>query len=81
MTQQDIIRKLREAMKRASPQKIDWDSVKEDATIKSLGFDSLTILDLIYDIQQEFGIEFQAEEMVNIRTVKELADFLRAKSP
>ena len=48
----------------------------EIAEIGELGFDSLSILDLIYDVQQEFGIEFDAEELVNVNTVGDLADFI-----
>jgi len=58
---------------------VDWDSVTLESRIDSLGFDSLSILDLIYDIQQAFGIEFEAEEMIGVTTVGELADFLKKK--
>ena len=76
MTRQDIVNQLRETMRASSPDPIDWDLVTEETTIGTLGFDSLSILDLIYDVQQSFGIDFEAEELVNINTVGELADFL-----
>ena len=77
MLKQEIIDKLRNMMKRSSQAVVDWDSVSEKSTIESLGFDSLSILDLVYDIQHEFKLDFNAEEMVNIRTVGDLADFLK----
>ncbi|MFC1498751.1 acyl carrier protein [Verrucomicrobiota bacterium] len=80
MTQEEIIEKLREMMKQSSQADVKWDTVTENSPIESLGFDSLSILDLIYDIQQELGIEFEAEEMVSIRTIGELATFLQSKS-
>ena len=55
---------------------LNWDALTDETTIGSLGFDSLSILDLIYDVQQAFGIDFEAEELVNINTVGELTDFL-----
>ena len=76
MTRQDIVNQLRETMRTSSPDPIDWDIVTEETTIGTPGFDSLSILDLIYDVQQAFGIDFEAEELVNINTVGELADFL-----
>jgi len=79
MTQQEIIEKLRTMMRKTSQAQIDWDSVNADATITSLGFDSLSILDLVYDIQQEFGFEFEAEELVGVKTVCQLAAFLEKK--
>ena len=63
-------------MKDASPEPIEWDSLTEATPISSLGFDSLSILDLIYDVQQAFEVDFEAEILVNISTVGELADFL-----
>ena len=53
MTQEEIIKKLRVMMKQSSQADVKWDTVTEESSIESLGFDSLSILDLIYDIQQE----------------------------
>lgn len=79
MTKEEIIEKLKEAMKGSTEVQVDWDSVSEETTIGSLGFDSLSILDLIYDIQQLLEVEFEAEEIVEIKTVGALADFLQSK--
>jgi len=74
----DILVRLRHLMKQSSQAKVDWDAVTADSTIASLGFDSLTILDLVYDIQQEFGVEFEAEKLAGVKTVGELIAFLRS---
>ncbi|MDD4871826.1 MAG: phosphopantetheine-binding protein [Kiritimatiellae bacterium] len=79
MTQLQIIEKLRTMMRKSSQAQVDWDTVTADSSIASLGFDSLSILDLVYDIQQEFGFEFEAEELVGVKTVGQLADFLEKK--
>lgn len=80
MNQDDIVRQLRELMKKNSQvANVDWDSVGAAATIASLGFDSLSILDLIYDLQQHFKVEFDAEEMSRVDTVGKLAAFLEGK--
>jgi acyl carrier protein len=67
-------------MKQLSTENIDWDSIGGDASIQSLGFDSLTLLDLAYDIQQEFNADFEAEELVGVDTVGALADLLESKA-
>lgn len=67
-------------MKTASQADINWNDVSMESTIASLGFDSLSILDLTYDIQQEFEIAFEAEEMVKVSTVKDMIEFLHSKS-
>ena len=79
METDQIIERLRGIMERTSKAAVDWKAVNGSTPIASLGFDSLSILDLIYDIQQEFGIEFEAEQMVGVKTVSQLADFLKAK--
>ena len=77
MTTEEIIEKLRGEMKAASEEDVDWDGVTADTDIETLGFDSLSVLDLIYDVQQAFGMTFDAEKLTAIRTVGELANFLR----
>jgi acyl carrier protein len=80
MTQDEIIAKLKQIMRRSTEAKVDWQSIRPEMTIASLGFDSLSILDLIYDLQQELGIDFDAEQLANVKTVGELAAFLAAQT-
>ncbi|MDA3797629.1 MAG: acyl carrier protein [Kiritimatiellae bacterium] len=80
MTKEDVISKLAEVMKSVSQEDVDWDSISADTKIESLGFDSLSILDLMYDIQQEFDIEIEGEEIVDIKTIDQLAAFIIEKA-
>ena len=79
MTTSEIVAKLRETIRKSSARKSDWDAVTPETTIESLGFDSLSILDLIYDIQQDFNVQFEPEELASIGTVGGVAEFLRQK--
>jgi acyl carrier protein len=79
MEKEAIIAQLRHIMKQSSREKVDWDSVTAESTIESIGFDSLSILDLVYDIQQSFHVEFEAESLAGVKTVGQLADFLKSK--
>ena len=81
MNKEAVIEKLKSVIQQSSSREVDWNNLAPETTIESLGFDSLTILDLIYDIQQDFGLDFDAEDLVNIKTVGELAEFLQAKDP
>ena len=81
MTRSEIAVKLRNLMKIASPTRVDLDSVTEQTEIAAIGFDSLSVLDLIYDVQQAFQLEFDAEEMTGIVTVSDLVTFLEKKLP
>ena len=79
MTHEDIVKRLREIMQSATREAVDWDSVTEATAIGALGFDSLSILDLMYDVQQALGIEFDAVELVHLKTVGDLVSFLEAR--
>jgi len=79
MTRQDICSRLRELMKKSSPRQVDWNAYTEQSGIAGLGFDSLSVLDLIYDVQQAFDLEFDAEELTGIETVGDLVTFIDGK--
>jgi acyl carrier protein len=81
MTRPDIMEKLRDAMKRSSREVVDWNAVTEESEIPAIGFDSLTILDLVYDIQQAFHVEFDAEELSGVLKVGDLVTFLEKRLP
>ena len=79
MTDDQIIITLRGMMAESSQDPVDWAKVNRDSVLDSLGFDSLSILDLIYDVQQKFELEFDAEDMAFVKTLGELVDFIQAR--
>jgi acyl carrier protein len=76
MTQNEIIERLRTVGQNTTEEPVDWVQVTSETTIGELGFDSLSILDLVYDVQQVFGVDFDLEDMSNLNTVGELAEFI-----
>ena len=66
-------------MSASSQEEVDWNSVTEESRIADLGFDSLSILDLLYDVQQAFELEFDAEDLTGIGTVADLVSFLESR--
>lgn len=79
MSDDAIISKLRDILRDSSAEDRDWDQVDGKTTIESLGIDSLSILDLLYDIDQEFGITLEAAEVIDIGTVGEIAALLEQR--
>ncbi len=79
MTRKEIMDKLCEVMRRSSRATVDWAQVSEASEIPAIGFDSLTMLDLVYDIQQAFGVEFDAEDLTGVKKVADLVDFLEKR--
>ena len=54
------------------------DDITPDSTFESLGIDSLDIVEMIMDLENELGVELEMEEQ-NIVTFQELADFIESK--
>lgn len=74
-----IIGRLRDILRESSEEERDWEAVGGDTTIESLGFDSLSILDLLYDVDQEFDIHLEAAEVIDMTTVGEIAALLKER--
>lgn len=53
--------------------------VPEASFIDDLGADSLDIVELIMEMEENFGIQIADEELEQIRTIKDVIDFLRSK--
>ncbi len=79
MDRGEILERLRSIMAEASSEAIDWDEVGESTPLESLGFDSLSILDVIYGVEQEFSIEVDAAALADLETVGELLSVLQER--
>ncbi len=51
---------------------VDREAISPDATLTELGLDSLTIVELLFDVEDEFGIEVP-EDRVTFQTLAEAA--------
>jgi acyl carrier protein len=51
----------------------------EASFIDDLGADSLDLVELIMEMEENFGIEIADNELEKIRTVQDAVDFLRGK--
>ena len=73
----DTLDRLRDVLRESAVEDHDWDSVVAETPIESLGFDSLTILDVLYDVEEEFGIALDPKQVVKTRTVGEIVALLQ----
>ena len=53
------------------------ESINEDTTFESLGIDSLDIVEMVVDLEDELGIELELNE--KITTIGERAEFVESK--
>ena len=79
MKREEIREKLGAIFTEASSSEIEWASVTDDTTIESLGFDSLTILDLLFDMEESFGLQVEASEILEVKTVGQMVGFLEER--
>lgn len=57
---------------------LDPDEITPDSTFESLGIDSLDVVEMIMDLENELGVELDLEDQ-KISTFGELAAFIEAK--
>jgi acyl carrier protein len=76
MNQDEILDRLRGIVREASVEDVDANGISAATTIESLGFDSLSILDLLYDIEQELDVKVEASDVIKAKTVGDVAELL-----
>ena len=56
---------------------IPTEEIREDTTFESLGIDSLDIVEMVVDMEDELGVELVLKD--KIITIGELAEFIESK--
>lgn len=80
MTREAILKSLGEIVEDSSAAHVDWSTVTEATELAALGFDSLSVLDLIFDIEQTTGIEMAVKDVLDMRTVGELVTYIAERT-
>lgn len=81
MSRDNILQRLGTVIEDSSAEDIDWSTVDNETTLDSFGFDSLSVLDLIFDLDQEFGTEIEASEILKMNTVGDMVTYLEGAIP
>ena len=50
-----------------------------DTTFESLHLDSLDMVEMVMDMEEELGVDFEMEGKLNVETIGELADLIEEK--
>lgn len=53
--------------------------IRRDTTFESLHLDSLDMMEMIMDMEEELGVDFEMEGEMKLETVGDLADFIEDK--
>ena len=57
---------------------IDEDEITLDTTFEDLGIDSLDTVELMMEVEDEFGVEISDDQQEKLRTVQNAIDFIVA---
>lgn len=53
--------------------------VTVDSSLKELGLDSLDVVEMLTDMEEKYGIEFDNDEMLELGTVKDVISVIEKK--
>ncbi len=60
-------------------ERLHLEELKEDADIKSLGLDSLDVVEMCLDLEDKYGIQFETEELASFKTIGDLLKSIETK--
>ena len=70
---------LTELMASQPDLEVDVATIEESTKIEDLGFDSISILDFMYEMEGKFEVELAVKDLVEMQQVKDLLDHLEGK--
>src|SRR5688572_21616763 len=76
MTRDQITETLKSLLRQQKTLKIEVDKISPESRIDAIGFDSITILDFVYDLEERFKVRIEMADLVSIRHVKDLIGYL-----
>ena len=58
---------------------IPAEEMNRNTTFESLHLDSLDMVEMVMDMEEELGVDFEMEGKLNVETIGELADLIEEK--
>lgn len=58
---------------------IPAEEMNRNTTFESLHLDSLDMVEMVMDMEEELGVDFEMEGKLEVNTIGELADFIEEK--
>lgn len=60
-------------------EKLNISEINRNATSADYGLDSLDVVEFLLELEEQYGISFEASETTNLKTLGELLDLLDKK--
>ncbi len=68
-----------EQIKEVLGPKLKGHELTENSNFKELGIDSLDLVDLVFQMEEALGVQFEDEELLSIQTVGDLIKLVESK--
>ena len=75
----EIETKLKGLLGKQSEVSVDVETIGAETKIEDIGFDSVSILDFMYEIESELDVELEVRDLVTMETVGDLIGHLATK--
>lgn len=59
--------------------KLKGKELTKESVFRELGIDSLDLVDLVFELEEEIGVQFEDDELLKIKTVQDLLDLIESK--
>ena len=69
-----------ETLKSILAEKVDVSKIKEEDNLESLGLDSLDLAEIMISIEDALGIEFTTNEILKLKTIKDVLHLIETKT-
>ena len=79
MTKEEIVSALRELLRKQKQLKVEVETIQLDTRFDQIGFDSLSILDFMYDVENRFNIVPEMADLVRMQKVSDLIGYLHTR--
>ena len=70
---------VRKVVSEILAKRVDISNLKEEDSLKNIGLDSLDLVEVMLEIEEALGIEFDSEEIGNLSTLKSVLDLINSK--
>ena len=68
-----------ETIKEGLEAKLKGKELTLESNFKDLGLDSLDLVDLVYQFEEELGVQFEDEELAGLKTVQDVVNLIESK--
>ncbi|MCF0107766.1 MAG: acyl carrier protein [Bacilli bacterium] len=69
-----------DTVKNILSKRVNISNLKEDDSLTALGLDSLDLVEVMIEIEEELGIEFTSDEISSLNTLKDVLSLIETKT-